>query len=137
MGLLTRDSILAAEDLRTERVAVPEWGGAVCIRTLTGLERDAFEATWYEGRGTSRRENFANLRARLVVLTAVDESGARLFNEDDTKALGAKNAAALDRCFAVAQRLSGLSAKDVEDLAGNSESGLSGGSTSASRKSSA
>ena len=36
-------------------------------------------------------------------------------------ALGAKSAAPLDRCFEVAQRLSGISEADVEELTKNSE----------------
>jgi len=43
MGLLTRDAILEAQDLQHEEVYIPEWGGSVRVRTLTGAERDAFE----------------------------------------------------------------------------------------------
>ena len=42
---LTRDAILQATDLTFEDVAVPEWGGVVRVRGLTGTERDAFEAS--------------------------------------------------------------------------------------------
>lgn len=130
MGLLNRVAILAAEDLKTDLVDVAEWGGSVLVRTLTGLERDAFEESCYVGRGKDRRENFANLRARLVALAVVGEDGQRLFTNDDIAALGGKNAAALDRVFEVAQRLSGLRAKDVDDLAGESQPGQSVASTS-------
>ena len=44
MPILNKAAILAAEDLKTETVAVPEWGGEVRVRTLTGTERDAFES---------------------------------------------------------------------------------------------
>ena len=43
MGL-TRDQILAVSDIQTEEVHVPEWGGTVLVRGLTGAERDEFEA---------------------------------------------------------------------------------------------
>ena len=42
--ILTRDEILESEDLATETVSVPEWGGSVIVRALTGTERDAYEA---------------------------------------------------------------------------------------------
>ena len=42
---LNREAILAAEDLPRELVEVPEWGGAVYVRALTGAERDQFEAS--------------------------------------------------------------------------------------------
>lgn len=119
---LNREAILAAEDLPRELVEVPEWGGAVYVRALTGAERDQFEASIVEQRGRDVRMNMRNIRAKLVALTVVDEDGQRIFTDDDVAALGGKSAAALDRLFAVAQRLSGLSKEDVEELAKNSES---------------
>ena len=113
-----------------ELVEVPEWGGAVYVRALTGAERDQFEASIVEQRGRDVRMNMRNIRAKLVALTVVDEDGQRIFTDDDVAALGGKSAAALDRLFAVAQRLSGLSMEDVEELAKNSESGQSADSIS-------
>lgn len=129
---LTRDAILGVADLKTESIEVPEWGGLVTVRSLTGAERDAFEMSLLDrGNGKDGRANLANLRARLVVLTVVDAGGARLFSDDDAAAVGRKSAAALDRIFSVAQRLNGLSRRDVEDLAGNSVPGQSAVSISA------
>ena len=119
MALLTRDAILQAQDLPTERVVVPEWNGEVLVRALTGAERDAFEQSIVEQRGKSTRMNLQNLRAKLVALTVVDEEGKRLFSDEDAKLLGQKSAAALNRIFEVAQRLSGLRPEDVEELTGN------------------
>ena len=50
MEKLTRDAILAAEDLRTEEVPVPEWGGSVIVRTLRGDDRDAYDLACYASR---------------------------------------------------------------------------------------
>ena len=130
MSLLTREAILAASDLVTERVLVPEWGGEVLVRSLTGAERDAFEAASFITRGQTREVNLANLRARLLALALVDETGSALFVEADIVALGRKNARVLDRLFEIAQRLSGLGPKDIETLAKNSEPGPNGGSSS-------
>ena len=130
MALLTRDAILQVQDLPTERVHVPEWGGDVLVRALTGAERDRFEQSIVEQRGKSTRMNLQNIRAKLVALTVVDEQGNRIFKDEDVKWLGNKSAAALDRIFEVAQRLSGLRDEDVEELAKNSESDLSDDSTS-------
>src|SRR5690606_19506049 len=128
--VLNREAILAAKDLPRELVEVPEWGGAVYVRALTGAERDQFEASIVEQRGRDVRMAMRNIRAKLVALTVVDEDGQRNFTDDDVAALGGKSAAALDRLFAVAQRLSGLSKEDVEELAKNSESGQSADSIS-------
>jgi len=118
MALLNRDAILQADDLPTKTVDVPEWGGAVCVRSMTGVERDQYESTMVERKGKDVQVNLKNIRAKLVALCCIGDDGKRLFGEDDAEALGKKSAAALDRVFSVAQKLNGLSAKDVEELAG-------------------
>lgn len=127
---LTKDDILALDDLPRESVDVPEWGGTVYVRTLTGTERDAFEASVMAPRKGARM-NTANIRARLGVLCIVDENGERLFSDRDAIELGKKSAPALDRIFTAAQRLNGLSAEDIEELVKNSDSDPSEDSTSA------
>ena len=44
-ALLTKEQMLAADDIKSERVEVPEWGGDVMVRGLTGTQRDAWEAS--------------------------------------------------------------------------------------------
>jgi hypothetical protein len=107
--MLTREQILQCDDLPREIVKVPEWGGEVQVRTMTGTDRDAFEASLIGKEG-----RLENVRARLVSLAVCDESGDRLFGDADIAALGAKSAKALDRVFAVAQRLNGIGAEQVE-----------------------
>ena len=132
MTLLSKTAILAAQDLQTEDVEVPEWGGAVRVRSFTGRERDAFEASMVRGDGRDRKVDLTNMRARLVGLTVIDETGQRLFTDDEVDLLGAKSGAALDRVFAVAQKLNGLSGADVEELSKNSSGVPSAVSISAS-----
>ena len=125
MTILTREQILQANDIITETISVPEWGGEVLVRGLSGSQRDAFENATLEQKGRSQRVNLANVRARLCALSIVDENGKRMFSDEDVRALGRKSAAALDRVFSAAQRLSGLSDEDVEELAKNSDGGQS------------
>lgn len=108
MKLLTKDAILSVNDLPMERINVPEWGGEVMIRTMTGTDRDAFETHLI---GQSGR--MENVRARLVALTLCDQDGQRLFNDSEVSALGKKSAKALDRVFAVAQRINGIGADEA------------------------
>ena len=122
---LTKEAIFAVEDLRSERIDVPEWGGYLYIRTLKGWERDQFEQSMFEGIGKTRKQKFENLRARLVALTVVNAKGERLFTAKEAKLLGEKSASALDKCFSVAQELNGMKAEDVEDMVKNSETGQS------------
>lgn len=128
---LSRDAILGADDRPTRVVEVPEWGGSVRVRGLTGAERDAYETGLMSPRPDgSVRANLSNVRGRLVVLACVDDDGNRLFRDDDAKALGEKSAQALDRVFDIARRLSGLSDDDVEELAEGFGSAPSEDSTS-------
>ena len=132
MTLLTREAILGAPDRKTEDVEVPEWGGTVRVRSLSGSERDAYEAGIVQLRGDgSRKFTLENARARLVSLALCGEDGERLFSDADIVELGKKSAAALERVFDKARHLSGLSEDDVEELAQGFESAPSGGSTSA------
>lgn len=124
-NILTRDQILDANDLEIQEVNVPEWGGTVLVRGMTGVERDAFEGSLVKGKGKNTTVNMDNIRAKLVASSIVDQDGQRLFTDQDVQALGKKSAAALDRVFAVAQELSGISQSDVEDLAKNLPGDLS------------
>ena len=118
--MLTRDAILAASDLPRELVEVPEWGGSVYVATMTGTERDAFEAAILDlKRRGAAKVNLENVRAKLLVRVLVDEAGNRLFSDADAEVLGRKSAAALDRLWAVAQRLNAMTDRDVEDLRKN------------------
>lgn len=142
-ALLSRDSILKAHDRSTEEVRVPEWADSetgadtVLVRALTGRERDQFEADSLVRVQGQMEVDPRNARARLVALCVVGEDGKPLFTRDDVAALGEKSAAALDRIFAVASRLSGLGADDMKELERDFGSGPGGGSFSTSPNGSA
>jgi len=129
MAVLTREAILGADDLPVEDVAVPEWGGTVRIRTMTGTERDAFESALIGTGGKDKSANLRNLRARFASLVIVDDDNSRMFDERDIKELGKKSASALDRVLTAGQRLNGLSREDVDEL-GEDMAGDTAGSTS-------
>lgn len=115
MALLSKHDILNADDRKVEEVHVPEWGGSVLVRSLSGRERDEFEASTIDKKtGKPTMENF---RAKLVALCVVDEEGRRLFEtRADVAILGNKSVAALQRVFNKAQELNGFSESDVEEL---------------------
>ncbi len=123
MALLTRDEILGADDIKTEIIEVPEWGGEVKVKALTGAQRDRFEQNSVEGKGKDTKVNLTNIRARLVAASVVDDNNKPIFQDSDVKQLGAKSAVALNRVFEVAQRLSGLTEEDVKELTENLDEG--------------
>jgi hypothetical protein len=114
LKLLNRDAILAADDQQTVDIDVPEWGGQVRIRSLSGSERDHYLASLYtmkpNGQGGMEvaSVNVQGSAARLVSLVTIDDTGGRLFSEADVLALDAKNGVALDRVFKAASKLSRL-----------------------------
>lgn len=118
---LTKEMILQAKDIPVEKVEVPEWGeGAyVYVKGLTGAERDKFEASIIEQRGTLQRINLENARSKLCVACICDQDGKRLFSDDEINVLAGKSAIALERIFTAAQRLSGLLPNDIEKMTKN------------------
>ena len=130
MPFLNRDSILNADDIPQELVNVPEWGGDVYVRGLTARDLDKYQMSMLQQRGKSQVANLDNIRAKLVVRTAFDENGARIFTDDDAPALSAKSGAAVGRLFEVAQRLSGLGKDDIADMTKELEENPLGGSPS-------
>jgi hypothetical protein len=124
-GYLTGDEILGADDVITEAVYVPEWANGraahVLVKSLSGVELDAFETSIVEQTGGGRtRMNGTNLRAKFCQLVMVDEQLQPLFTAKQVIALGRKSAAALDRVYATGQRLSKRTQEDMDELVGNS-----------------
>lgn len=148
MTVLSRDTILGAEDRPQETVHVPEWGGDVIVRGMTVRERDAFEASLQKPTGKAKANgqrapvqatefDWSNFRAKLAVRCIVGEDGERIFEDGDAEQLGRKSALAVSRVFDVAQRLNGMSNQDIEELAGNSAVTAGDASSSGSRSRSA
>jgi hypothetical protein len=133
MRILTRQDIVAAQDIETETVEVPEWDGAVIVRMMSGADRDRFENSLTTVRADGRHEaNLTNMRSKLVAMCAVDEQGRPLFGPDEIDDLAKKSAAAIERLFVVAQRMNGLAPENVADAIKNSAPGLNGASPSVS-----
>lgn len=122
--VLSRDAILGASDIVTEVVEVPEWGGIVYVRSMTGRERDEFEESILvdkrektrTGTRLTRQASLQNFRAKLAARVTYDADGQRLFSDADASLLGAKNSGALQRIVKKAQELSGMTDEDVEDM---------------------
>ena len=86
---------------------------------MTGAERDSFETSLFHVNskpGEDPKMNLANMRAKLCSMTICGESGKKLFKMADVKELGKKSAAALQRIFLKAQKLSGLTEEDIKEL---------------------
>lgn len=143
MAMLSKSDILGNRDhRRTQVIDTPEWGGSVIIIELSGKERDSWESGMVSvGAKGKQIVNMNNVRAKLCGRSIVDsddydldigENGIiisaklkenhtpkRLFNDLEINDLGDTSAAALQRVFVAAQKLSGISDSDVEELVGD------------------
>jgi hypothetical protein len=104
--MLTRDAILSFNDLPRKEVEVPEWGGSVYIRVMSGAEREEMLSLFQGEKLTA---------AALVVLCVVDVHGTRLFTAEDVEAVNGKRGDVLLRIANEAMRYNGLTAEGVDD----------------------
>lgn len=111
--MLSRDEILAADDLPTETVEVKSWGGKVRVRALSGAELEAF-TEWQEREKPGKIMSMAG----MVAASVVDEKGERMFTLDDAPTLAKKSSRSLGVVFAAAMR---VAQKVGEDIEGKSE----------------
>ena len=123
---LSKEDILGMDDIPIEEVCIPEWGGRkVLVCGLTAAGKNAYEASLFEIKGNSRKVRLENATAKLLVRTLVDPARKTLFVETDIERLGTKSAVALERLAKVANRLSAVTADEVEALVKNSEAAQS------------
>src|ERR1051326_4804058 len=141
--LLTRDDILAVQDRANEVVDVPEWGGSVTVRALSGTERDRYQNGMLKSGRNDRggieipAVDADTMHATLVSLSIVDSEGKRMFADKDVLTLGDKSGAALDRVYNVALRLSGLTGLALEAAKDGLKGDRNGASGSSSPETSA
>jgi len=109
MGL-SKAQILAADDLPIRKIKVKEWGGEIALRCLSGQEA----SDWY----SAGLEGIPSM-CMMIALSAIDDDGERLFENDDVEALGKKNPNALRVVFDAALSLSALDGEADSDAEKN------------------
>lgn len=101
-----RDRILAAADIPSEVVNVPEWGCDILVRGMSGADRASLLERAVSTDGTV---SFSAFYPEVVIATAHDPvSEEPLFKDSDRDLLMQKSGAALDRVSTVGLRLSGM-----------------------------
>lgn len=124
-----RDEILEYDDVESEVHPIRWWGGKkVEIRSLTGDQRAHVLniARVADGRVDTRIFN-----PTMAASACYDpETGERLFTDEDVKALGRKNSAALEFIARIAGRLSGMGENAFDDAGKDSSATTSFDSSS-------
>ena len=117
---LTREQILEAKDIQMKKINVPEWGGDIYVKGLSGIANEKFQESIIEIKEDGKRKvTYKYMRAKLLALTICDENGNLLFSEEDIEALDNKSSYVLSIIYETAQRLSGLTKGDIENLRKN------------------
>lgn len=116
---LTREAILAADDLPLTKVEVPGWGGHLFIRPMKAGDRDEFE-DWAFKAGQKQSPDLARQRrARMIVACATDAEGVRLFSNEDAPKIAEKSVLNCDVVIEAISKLNRLGAKERKALAKN------------------
>ena len=102
---LSRDAILSASVGEIVTVSVPEWGGDVCLRPLSGAEVTDIYSKDLPSEQVTRA---------VVVASICDETGARLFSEEDIDALFAKSYFTLQPIIAKALEINRMTKESAD-----------------------
>lgn len=111
-------AITAAADCKVKVVDVPEWGGVVGLRPMTGADRDDWENENYHRHSANEgRADLRMLRARYLSMVLVHaETGELLFQgEEGRKKLSVKNGHVLNRLYEIAEKMNLLGAKAIDE----------------------
>jgi hypothetical protein len=114
--MLKREDILLKTSLKSEVLTIKEWGGDIIVSEMSGTSRDAWEQSLRSKDDTGR---IISPRAKLVAFTVIDDKGNRIFKDEDIDLIGKLSSSSLEEVCAVAMRLNGLGANDVEEAKKN------------------
>lgn len=109
---LTRDELLALEDVQTVEVTMPEWGNKrVLLKALSAIDRDTLDMELMRRR-TDKGIDVAGIRCFTLSLCILDPATRKpMFGPKDVEALNRKSDTAISRLVATLEKLS----KDADD----------------------
>jgi hypothetical protein len=107
MALLNRDAILAANDVATTDVEVPEWGGSIRVRSMTVAEQNEFAKR-------VSADDKSSVGAWLMSKLAIDDHGSSIFKPEDIAELEKKNAKAVGVVVDAILRVNKIGEKEVD-----------------------
>jgi hypothetical protein len=131
--LLSHEQILAAlerPEVNTEVVHVPELGGPVRVREMSGHLRNRLEATYAAIQSGGDGKTLDAVTVQLIAMCVVDEKDRPLLTANEAKRLMAARPRAAFRLRDAILKLSATDEDDVEALAEVFGDGPNGPSTS-------
>lgn len=102
MAFLTLDQIQSVDDIKRQTVEVPEWGGEILVKSMSGRLRSNLEQK------ISSNAPHADVKMMIVTSCCINEDGTRLFSDADKKWLIEKASKPLETLFEAVCKLSGI-----------------------------
>lgn len=130
---LTEEQILAALDryeVETRKLRIPELGGTVYVREMSGQIRNRLEATYATIRNGGDSKQLDKITAQIVAYCTVDEAGKPIMTMNAAQRVVSKMQKVAFRIRDAALELSATDEDDVEALAEVFDGAQSGDSTS-------
>lgn len=118
MEQLTKAHILAADDKPRATIEVPEWGGMVTIRSLSGTQMTRLLSDYDKAKKNTGSQY--RLQITVAAWSMIDpDTGERLFSDNEIHELAERSSAALKIVFDAASEHNGLTPEAQEEIAGN------------------
>lgn len=130
---LTQEQILAAleqAEVVTKEINVPELGGTVWVREMSGTLRNRLEGTYATIRNGGDSKALDKVTAQIVAMCTVDEGGKPILTMDVATRLARKAPKAAFRIRDAVMEMSATDDDDLEELAEVFGNGPNGPSTS-------
>jgi len=110
------DEILKLDDTQRVTVEIPEWKTSLVVSSMTAIERGEIEKKW---NGKKASADPVGFRADVLERSLKDEAGKPLATKEQIGQLMAKNARAVERLFAAACEVAGLTDADAKEIEKN------------------
>jgi hypothetical protein len=113
---MLKTKIFDAIDVKTREVKVPEWNVTLFVRSMSGTDRARFKAI---ADRLQKEGKEADADSWLLILTAVDEQGNRIFSDEDFEKLNSKSATVLTHVAKEALIVNGLLPESIDEAKKN------------------
>ena len=120
---LNRDQILAQKNFGIKEIDVPGLGGSVCIRKWSGKDRAKFLQASISidgGNVDVKYEKIFDNMSLVVALSLCDETGTRMFNDDEIELINELNSDAIQSIYQKSLELNSLIQDSLKETAKNS-----------------
>ena len=111
--MLTREQLLHGGGRRYQDADID--GGTVRVAVMSGIERDDYLKSLIDNDEAAKGRDFG-YKYRLLVKCLIDETGSRMFADDEAGVIATLPSDIIDKLLEIANEINGLTRKSVENL---------------------